>query len=314
MKMYHSTMRNAIDTILRDGLKTGRPGISKRAETGGGYTMAGNWADEHYETRPVYLAMRQGLYGQLHRQLGLEVEVEVDPKTLVADLPSLVDSGAYIVEDGVYWEYDDIPPTMKKVTDGDGFVSFDELLVPGGPAANAAIHTTGTAASPADIPVERITRLTDESVLREYIKDVLAEINLGSGRGIDYTAFVLDDGATKELLQYVPPGWTPKSHHMTLISPHYQGSRAPSHWLDFADDTGQMKVVALAQNDKVVTGLVDLGGLPIPMKGPTFAHVTIATNPPNGKAWMSNDFTEADFEGGDIPHISLTGHVEEILR
>ena len=175
MKMYHSTTPNAIDIILRDGLKTGMLGISKRAETDGGYTMAGNWADEHYGTRPVYLAVKQGLYGQAARQLGLELEVEVDPQTLVADLPSLVDTGAFIQGDGVYWEYDDVPSMMKAAVDGDGFVSFDDLLVPGSRAAKAAIFTTGTAASPVDIPLERIIRLANESALRKYINTILCE-------------------------------------------------------------------------------------------------------------------------------------------
>jgi len=193
MKMYHSTMPNAIDAILRDGLKTGMLGISKRAETGGGYTMAGNWADEHYGTRPVYLAVKQGLYSQAARQLGLELEVEVDPRTLVADLPSLVDTGAYIEEDGMWWE-DDAPPSMKRFIDADGFVLFDELLVPGSAAAYAAMRTTGTAASPVDIPPERITRLANEGALRKYVRSTLAEVSNEYGWSAgSRKEFMLDD-------------------------------------------------------------------------------------------------------------------------
>ena len=157
-------------------------------------------------------------------------------------------------------------------------------------------------------------KMHHSNVLREYVKDVLAEISLGTDARIKYTAFILDDDTRKLLLKYVPKDWKPQSHHMTIIDPPNQTLRLPTQWLDFAEDTGQMKVVALAQNDKVVTGLVDLGGLPIPMKGPAFPHVTIATKPGVGFSFMSNDFTEADFEGGDIPHIPLTGHIEEILR
>jgi hypothetical protein len=152
------------------------------------------------------------------------------------------------------------------------------------------------------------------NLLREYIRELLTEVNLGTGKGIEYTAFVLDNDVSKELLQYAPSGWTPKSHHMTIISPPNQKQRLPSHWLDFSDEIGQMKVVKIAQNDKIITGLVDLDGLPIPMKGPAFPHVTIAVNPNGGKAVMSNDFTKEDFKGGDIPHIPLTGRVEEILK
>ena len=152
------------------------------------------------------------------------------------------------------------------------------------------------------------------SLLREYIRDILSEINLGAGKGIhQYTAFVLDDDVSNELLQYTPPGWTPKSHHMTIISPPNQKQRLPSHWLDFSDEIGQMKVVKIAQNDKIITGLVDLGGLPIPMDGPAFPHVTIAVNPDGGKAVMSNNFRPEDFVTINKP-VPLRGRVEEILR
>ena len=175
MKMYHSTTQAGREGILRDGLKTGQSVTSFRRNDDGGYTKAGEWADEYYGTRPVYLAMQQGLYSQLARQLGLEFEVEVDQNTLVADLPSLVDTGAYITEDGMYWEYDDVPSAMKPVADGDGWIAFEELLQPGSIAAKAAINTTGTAASLNDIPQERVVQLTSESILREYIRELLVE-------------------------------------------------------------------------------------------------------------------------------------------
>ena len=151
------------------------------------------------------------------------------------------------------------------------------------------------------------------SLLREYVRELL-EINLGTGTGIEYTAFVLDADSTKALSGYTPEGWVPKSHHMTMISPKEQKQRLPSHWLDFEDKKqGQMKVVGLAKNDKVITGLVDLGGLPVPMKGPAFPHITIAVNPETGgKARMSNEFQLSDFE--PIIPIPITGAIEEILR
>ena len=150
-------------------------------------------------------------------------------------------------------------------------------------------------------------------VLREYIR-LLLELNLGTGSGMEYTAFVLDNSSAESLHKYAPKGWAIKSHHMTIISPKNQKQRLPSHWLDFKEDKGIMKVIAIAKNDKVVTGLVDLGGIPIPMKGPSFPHVTIAINTHpeiNGKAWMSNEFQLSDFE--PIDPIPLTGAVEEIF-
>ena len=150
--------------------------------------------------------------------------------------------------------------------------------------------------------------------VRRYVRELLKELNLGTGTGIDYTGFVLSPETSNALKKYAPKGWVEKSHHMTIISPPNQKRRLPSHWLDFEDmKSGQMRVVGIAQNDKVITGLVDLGGLPIPMKGPSFPHVTIAINPKvGGKAHMSNEFQVSDFE--PIKPIPLFGKVEEIIR
>ena len=163
----------------------------------------------------------------------------------------------------------------------------------------------------ADAEAEAYAQLVGE--VRQCVKEILKEFNLGVGTGIEYTAFVLDSDSTAALNQHVPKGWGQKSHHMTLISPKHQKQRLPSHWLDFEDKGGQMKVVAVAKNDRVITGLVDLGGLPVPMKGPAFPHVTIAINPETGgKPHMSNEFQLSDFE--PIKPIPITGAVEEILR
>ena len=154
----------------------------------------------------------------------------------------------------------------------------------------------------------------NESFLRRYVRKLLIEADLGVAEGIEYTAFVLDASVRDALLKYAPRGWTPKAHHMTVISPPEQRRRLPLHWLDFSDDTGRMSVVAIARNDKVVTGLVDVGGLPIPMKGPAFPHVTIAVNPDGGESVMSNYFELWDFETIEPDSIQLMGHIEEVLR
>jgi hypothetical protein len=76
---------------------------------------------------------------------------------------------------------------------------------------------------------------------------------------------------------------------------------------------GCFKIISIAQNDQVITALVDLGDLPLPMKGPTMPHVTIAVNPATGgKAEMSNAFQEQDYN--PIEPIEICGTVEEVLR
>ena len=148
------------------------------------------------------------------------------------------------------------------------------------------------------------------NLLREYIRELL-EINLGTGTGIEYTAFVLNANSHAKLAEYAPEGWKVYSHHMTIIRPHEQKRRLPSHWLDFE---GCLNVYAIAQNDKVMTALVDLSGVPIPMKGPTVPHITIAVNTEaGGKPYMSNDIPISEFQELDSP-VYVCGKVEEILR
>ena len=149
------------------------------------------------------------------------------------------------------------------------------------------------------------------NLLRECIRELIAEINLGTGRGIEYTAFVLDNSSHQKLASFAPEGWKVYSHHMTIINPRNQKTRLPSHWLDFE---GCVKIYAIAQNDKVMTALVDLSDLPIPMKGPTMPHVTVAVNTAaGGKPYMSNEIPINQFEELATP-ISICGRVEEILR
>ena len=152
------------------------------------------------------------------------------------------------------------------------------------------------------------------NLLREYIREMLCEMNLGQSFGtIKYTALVLDPASQQRLAALAPEGWKVYAHHMTVISPPEQKGRLPSQWLEAKEC---VEITAIAQNDQVITGLVDLGGMPLPMKGPSFPHVTIATNPkppadlPPGRPEMSNEFSSSDFES--IAPIKVCGKVEEV--
>ena len=148
------------------------------------------------------------------------------------------------------------------------------------------------------------------NLLRKCIHEMLSEISLGRSHGaVKYTALVLDDESHHKLSVLSPPEWNPVAHHMTIINPPNQKLRMPSRWLG-AEEC--VKIISIAKNDQVMTGLVDLGDLPIPMKGPAFPHVTIAINSLlGGKASMSNLFLLSDFES--IEPISICGIIEEIL-
>jgi len=92
------------------------------------------------------------------------------------------------------------------------------------------------------------------------------------------------------------------------VNPPNQKLRLPARWLG-AEVC--VKAVAVAENEKVKTVLVDVGDILIPMKGPSFPHVTIAVNPAEGgKPFMSNQFSLNDFQS--ISPIILCGVIEEV--
>ncbi|HIK66687.1 MAG TPA: hypothetical protein EYF95_01805 [Flavobacteriales bacterium] len=156
----------------------------------------------------------------------------------------------------------------------------------------------------------------DKDNQEEYLKSMsLMELNLGQGYGIEYTALVLDEASHQKLAAFAPEGWKVFAHHMTIISPPNQKRRLPGRWL------GQelsLTVTGIAQGVMVMTALVDLGGSLLPMKGPEYPHVTIATNlAEGGKPAMSNwkfkpVFDKDNFEA--IGPIVITGTIEEVLK
>tara|TARA_Y100000592_G_C5379088_1_gene272479 strand:- start:45 stop:614 length:570 start_codon:yes stop_codon:yes gene_type:complete len=139
--MYHSTDPKNVDSIQKDGLLVGRESAQ---------TLAGDWADDFYDERPIYLSKEKGKYP------GTPLAVETSGLDLVADLPSLVDTDAYVKEEGMYWDKGSEPDQMINIVDEDGMVYFDDLLSPGSDAAKAAIEVTGTAAVLKNIPPNRI--------------------------------------------------------------------------------------------------------------------------------------------------------------
>lgn len=169
MKMYHSTLKvnDQATNIAREGLKVGGHGI--------GFTMGGSWAKGIYGTQPIYLSMKPSFGGGREYE-GDVLEVDVSGLELISDLPSVVDYGAYVEEnEGVYWEYGEVPPVMETVVDGDGFVSFEDLLTFNSPASQAAINLTGTAVSLTDISPDRIRLVTNEVILRGLVQSILSE-------------------------------------------------------------------------------------------------------------------------------------------
>jgi hypothetical protein len=137
--MYHSTDPSNIESIRQTGLETGREST---------HTQAGSWADEYYGTRPVYLSRQEGKYE------GESLAIDTSGLNLVADLPSLVDYGANVEEEALWWEEGEEPPELEPYLNMGEIEIFDLLNEPD--VIKAAIRTTGTAAVLDNIPPDKI--------------------------------------------------------------------------------------------------------------------------------------------------------------
>lgn len=132
---YHRTTQDRLDNILQHGLRVGsEPNL----------TDGGEWSFQIYGSAPIFLSKSANTFYAPHAPILLAVEVS-DLK-LVADLPSLVDHGAYYDEsEGVmWWKNSDVE------------YSFDELLTSNSAACDMAIQLTGTAACFQSIPTSAI--------------------------------------------------------------------------------------------------------------------------------------------------------------
>ena len=139
--MYHSTSPENAEAILSQGLKVGRESA---------HTQAGSWADEHYGTRPFYLSAEEGKYE------GVPLTVNSGGMTLLADLPTLVDYGANVEEETLWWNPGEEPEDLEPYLEDGEIQIFDLLNDP--EVIQAAINTTGTAAVLKDIPAENINK------------------------------------------------------------------------------------------------------------------------------------------------------------
>lgn len=140
--LYHYTARERLASILEGGLQPGSP-----AEL----TLTGAWALPFYGCAPVFLttAAHEGYA----REAPVMLEIEGEGLDLMADLPALVDQGAYYdLDAGMLW-WDSKTPPPEGLPEG---IAIEELLVPGHALTEAAILATGSAASLEPIPTERI--------------------------------------------------------------------------------------------------------------------------------------------------------------
>lgn len=148
---YHTTEAARVDTILREGLLPGKPLW---------FTTKGAAGHDFYNSPVLYFSRERGLY---HADDSAILQVSLRGIDVVADIPSLVDFGAYVGTPGddfevVYWMHDDVvPPRLRGFVDPDDLLlSRDDLEYDDG-CIFACSYVTGTIATHKSIPPDRIT-------------------------------------------------------------------------------------------------------------------------------------------------------------
>lgn len=137
--VYHSTTLANYQRIMREGLRIGMTS---------NHTKAGEWADQFYGTRPIYVSLNRGKYtGDVILQL------DVTGYTLLADLPGLIDLGAILVDDGRL-DVSEVSSRPSYIPD-ELEIGYD-LLNPEEGYDKDFIKLSGTAAIVQNIPKERI--------------------------------------------------------------------------------------------------------------------------------------------------------------
>ena len=151
--MYHLTLRRNVTAILEQGLLGGREPLFSGSATPAELVRI-------YGVTPVFLGVTPWME-QANYDLLLEygapadfvlLEVDVAGLSLVADVMSLIDHGAHLGEDHIWFEERDTPLAPFELNEG---IPFGALTRPG-PAAAAAIAWSGTAACLAPIEPARI--------------------------------------------------------------------------------------------------------------------------------------------------------------
>lgn len=155
--MYHLTLRRSLSAILHEGLVGGRPALFSGDATPAELVRI-------YGMTPVFLSntpwMETGNYDLLLEYGGPAdfalLEIDVAGLPLVADVMSLIDHGAHLAQDHLWFEEHDTPLTPFEVNEAIPFI----LLTRPGPAAAAAIAWSGAAACLAPIEPARIRQVS----------------------------------------------------------------------------------------------------------------------------------------------------------
>jgi len=150
--MYHITRKENKDQILGSGLMVNMPY---------GMTEGGSWAREVYGINPIFLSLnpsKTAAQDLIDEDFNVIIEVDVTGLKLIADLPSLVDKGAYI-DDGLrflYWKEGAEPYEISEFLDENGEIRMNDLIDSDFHGMESIIEFTGSAAVVKDIPPDKL--------------------------------------------------------------------------------------------------------------------------------------------------------------
>lgn len=143
--VYHTTSISRVESIMKNGLiVNSNPNYS---------TGSLAYMSEIYGMVPIFVSTIKAPYADDEGVVILEINAS--GLELVADVPSLVDHGAHIDPDGIWFSGRNI---IDPISDPD-LITFDELFDPYSEYCERAIEITGTAAILENISPERITIL-----------------------------------------------------------------------------------------------------------------------------------------------------------
>jgi hypothetical protein len=144
-KVYHTTSRDRLDSILKQGLKIN----SKENFSVGSLS----WMKDAYKMIPIFVSIEPMKYKDDN---SVFLEIDTTGIDLVADIPSLVDNGAYVEDNYVWFE---MGKNVIDPIDEPEQIFFDELTDPYNEYCKKAIEVTKTAAVMENIPPTKIKQM-----------------------------------------------------------------------------------------------------------------------------------------------------------
>lgn len=150
--MYHSTNKNNLKSILKNGLLIN----SKKNFTINDYIL--EIYKSYINKIPIFLSKdKKDMYSDSNSIL---FKVNITNLSLIADFGTLTEYGAYLEEDHFWFEENSDPEILQDFAYEKGSYYYEDFIYPGS-AANSAIELTKTAACIENIDLKRLNLLNE---------------------------------------------------------------------------------------------------------------------------------------------------------